>query len=131
MNITTIQKTRAAVFERPHRGILFVPPNVDKMRNKIPENGRRCDCILLNTEDAIAANQKQAARNGAAQALRELNFGSAVVMARINGIETKWYVDDLEAILEASAHGTHLDVIMQPKVESGEYHLRLETQNCQ
>ncbi len=46
------------------RMIHFLPPHIDKMRAKVPDLISQVDVVLGNLEDAIPADQKEAARNG-------------------------------------------------------------------
>src|SRR3974390_744465 len=49
---------------RLERMIHFVPPHIEKMRQKVPELIRQVDVVLGNLEDAIPADAKEAARRG-------------------------------------------------------------------
>lgn len=46
------------------RMIHFVPPHIEKIRNKIPQMIEEVDVILGNLEDAIPADAKTEARAG-------------------------------------------------------------------
>lgn len=120
-----IEDAKEEIFRRPHRTLHFVGGDSGKFLAKIDTAksgqlslGERVDGLLLNLEDAVAENKKTEARSGAATALKERNFGSATVWARINGIQTDHYKPDLNALVGASASGTHLEIVMVPKIES-------------
>jgi citrate lyase beta subunit len=73
------------------------------------------DCICMDMEDGAAANRKVEARETIARALRELDFGAAEKLARINGIGSGLEADDLAAVLPH-----HPDSIVLPKAETPE-----------
>ena len=49
---------------RPYRMIHFFPPQIEKVRAKIPDLIPQVDVLLGNLEDAIPASDKEAARDG-------------------------------------------------------------------
>jgi citrate lyase subunit beta/citryl-CoA lyase len=69
------------------------------------------DGVILDLEDAVAPDAKEAARKQVADAVKAGGFGSREVFIRVNGIETPWHADDLSA---AAAAGP--DAILVPKV---------------
>jgi citrate lyase beta subunit len=74
------------------------------------------DSSIMDLEDAIAITQKQQARESVAAALREVNFGRAEKLVRINQVISGWlYTDDIAATVDA-----HPDGYVIPKVESAE-----------
>lgn len=99
------------------RMIHFVPPHLDKVRAKVPEMARQADVILGNLEDAIPADQKDAARAGFIQMANETDFAALGVglWTRINCLNSPWHFDDVTQIIEGV--GDRLDVMMIPKVE--------------
>jgi malyl-CoA/(S)-citramalyl-CoA lyase len=100
---------------RLERMIHFVPPHNEKIRSKIKDIASQVDVILGNLEDAIPADQKEAARRGFIQMARENDFGTTGLWTRINCLNSPWMLDDvLEIVREA---GNKIDVIMLPKVE--------------
>ncbi len=99
------------------RMIHFVPPHLDKVRAKVPEMAKQADVILGNLEDAIPADQKDAARAGFIQLANETDFAALGVglWTRINCLNSPWHFDDVTQIVEGV--GDRLDVMMIPKVE--------------
>ncbi len=71
------------------------------------------DAILLDLEDAVAPDQKDAARCLVRNAIRTLNYKGCDVIIRINPIETPYWKQDLEAVIPLAPKG-----ILLPK--SGE-----------
>lgn len=94
---------------QPYRSVLYVP--ADKSRAVDKARGLPCDAVVLDLEDAVLPAQKALARAGAAQALREGGFGKPVLL-RLNGFETPYFQDDLEAALLSAPAG-----IVLPKAE--------------
>lgn len=102
---------------RVERMIHFVPPHLEKVRAKVPEMAREADVILANLEDAIAADAKEAARAGAVELGRTVDFAGlgAGFWSRINPLNSPWHLDDVMTLV--GEVGDKLDVIMVPKVE--------------
>jgi citrate lyase subunit beta/citryl-CoA lyase len=59
----------------------------------------------------VAPEAKAQAREAIVNALKNGGFGEREVMVRINGLDTHWWVDDLNAIIAAKP-----DVVLLPKV---------------
>lgn len=70
------------------------------------------DAIFLDLEDAVAPARKDAAREAAVTALRDLDWGNKTMAVRINDLETPWAYRD---IVEIVAHAPRLDLILLPK----------------
>ena len=100
---------------RIERMIHFVPPHNEKIRAKIKSIATQVDVVLGNLEDAIPADQKEAARLGFIAMARETNFGTTGLWTRINCLNSPWVLDDVIEIV--ASVGDKLDVIMLPKVE--------------
>lgn len=97
------------------RMIHFVPPHIDKVVAKIGSLIGTVDVILGNLEDAIPADQKEAARAGFVKLAQDHDFGATGLWTRVNCLNSPWIIDDLMTLV---AHiGNKLDVIMIPKVE--------------
>ena len=71
------------------------------------------DSVIMDLEDGVALNNKAAARETVAAALREVSFGRTEKLVRINPVGGELYADDLMATLEARPDGYVL-----PKVET-------------
>ena len=102
---------------RVERMIHFVPPHLEKVRAKVGEIARTVDVVLANLEDAIPADAKDAARAGAIELGRTVDFAGLGVgfWSRINPLNSPWHLDDVTELV--SQVGNQLDVIMVPKVE--------------
>src|SRR5215204_3849011 len=100
---------------RLERMIHFVPPQLEKLRAKVPELIRDVDVVLGNLEDAIPADAKEAARAGFIAMAERNEFGATGLWTRINALNSPWALDDIAEIV--SRVGNKLDVMMVPKVE--------------
>lgn len=96
------------------RSLLFLPGNNPGMLG----NGDTLDAdgIILDLEDAVAPNEKDAARILVRNALQTLHYKACEIIVRINGLDTSYWQDDLEAIIPAGP-----DIIMPTKVSGADY----------
>jgi len=95
---------------RPRRSVLYMPGSNARALEKARE--LPADCLILDLEDAVAPEAKAPARDSIVKALAS-GFGDREVMVRINGLDTRWWVDDLNAVLGGSARP---DAILVPKI---------------
>ncbi len=93
---------------RPRRSVLYMPGSNARALEKARE--LPADGLILDLEDAVAPEAKAAARDNVLKALKT-GFGSREVLVRINGLDTRWWVDDLHAIAEARP-----DAVLVPKI---------------
>src|ERR1700757_488974 len=100
---------------RLERMIHFVPPQIEKVRARVPDLINQADVVLGNLEDAIPADAKEAARAGFIAMAQDNDFGKTGLWTRINALNSPWALDDIREIVGAVGH--KLDVIMLPKVE--------------
>ena len=100
---------------RLERMIHFVPPHLEKLRQKVPDLIRQVDVVLGNLEDAIPADAKEAARRGFIEMGKTHDYGVTGLWTRINALNSPWALDDIVEVV--AAIGNKLDVIMLPKVE--------------
>jgi malyl-CoA/(S)-citramalyl-CoA lyase len=100
---------------KPSRMIHFFDPSNEKMAAKVPEMAGQADILLGNLEDAIAADRKEAAREGLIEIARATDFGDTALWTRVNSLESPWVLDDLLRLV--TEIGDKLEVIMIPKVE--------------
>ena len=96
------------------RTMLFLPGNNPNM---IVNGGLLgSDSIILDLEDAVSPDNKDAARNLVAQTLKSLKFPGCEVIVRLNGLDTPYWKDDLKKIIPLKP-----DVVMPTKVSGKEY----------
>ena len=103
---------------RPSRMIHFFDPSNAKMAAKVPEMTSKVDVLLGNLEDAVKADNKEAARAGLVAIAASTDFGDTQLWTRINALDSPWVLDDLTTLIPAIGH--KLDVVMVPKVEGAE-----------
>jgi len=104
-------KTMEMVSMRVRRALLFMPGD---SRAKIEKGAALgVDSVIMDLEDGVALNNKPAARETIAAALREVDFHRTEKLVRINPVGGEFYGDDLMATVGARPDGYVL-----PKVES-------------
>jgi malyl-CoA/(S)-citramalyl-CoA lyase len=99
----------------PSRMIHFFDPSNEKIVGKLPDLATKADILLGNLEDAIAVENKEAARAGLVRVGREVDLGETALWTRVNSLESPWVLDDITTLV--SEIGDRLAVIMVPKVE--------------
>jgi citrate lyase subunit beta/citryl-CoA lyase len=94
---------------RPRRSVLYMPGSnaraIEKART-LP-----ADAVILDLEDSVAPEAKPAARQQVMDAVTAGSFGAREVIVRINGLDTQWWLDDLNAVARAKP-----DAVLVPKV---------------
>jgi malyl-CoA/(S)-citramalyl-CoA lyase len=99
----------------PSRMIHFFDPSNEKIVGKLPDLATKADILLGNLEDAIAVENKEAAREGLVRVGKEVDLGDTALWTRVNSLESPWVLDDITTLVTEIGH--RLDVIMVPKVE--------------
>jgi len=66
------------------------------------------DSIILDLEDAVAENQKDAARFSLYHALKNIDYGGTEVLVRINGLETPHWQEDVRVCVAGGADGVRI-----------------------
>ncbi len=95
------------------RSLHFVPGGNDRMFEKalsLP-----ADSLILDLEDSVTPENKEAARSHVCNWVKRTNFGTQECLVRINPQDTPWGKDDLLAILEVLPDG-----LVLPKVTTRE-----------
>src|SRR5690349_5052 len=98
---------------RPRRSVLYMPGSNARALEKaksLPADG-----VILDLEDSVAPEGKEAARQQVADAMKAGGFGGREVFIRVNGVDTPWHADDLSAAAHAAP-----DAILVPKVSSAD-----------
>src|SRR5690606_22780693 len=85
---------------------------------KLPDMVAQSDIVLGNLEDAIQADNKEAARAGLVKVGSSTDFGDTQLWTRVNSLDSPWALDDIITLV--TEIGDVLDVIMIPKVEGPE-----------
>ena len=99
---------------RPFRSVLYIPGSKERALEKAM--GLAADAIIFDLEDAVAPDEKPAARKLLTQVLTDWDFGRRARIVRINGFDTEWGHADAKAMDEAIARGAKIDAILIPKV---------------
>ena len=101
-----------AVF-RPRRSLLYMPGSNPRVLEKA--RGLPADGLIIDLEDAVAAEAKEGARAIVAAALAAGGYGSRELVLRVNPLDTPWGHADL-----AAAATMPIDAVLLPKVESAD-----------
>ena len=96
---------------RPYRSVLYVPASNARAMAKV--RVLPIDAIIFDLEDAVAPDQKVAARATLAEALAEGGYGNRQRIVRINDLSTVWGIEDAKAVAALEC-----DAVLLPKVES-------------
>ena len=99
---------------RPCRSVLYIPGSRERALEKactLP-----ADAIIFDLEDAVAPEEKPAARDLLARVLRDFDYGPRLRIVRINGFDTEWGRADAAAMDRAIAGGARVDAVLVPKV---------------
>ena len=99
-----------AVF-RPRRSLLYMPGSNPRALEKA--RGLPADGLIIDLEDAVAADTKEAARAIVAAALAAGGYGTHELVLRVNQLDTPWGHSDL-----AVAATMPIDAVLLPKVEN-------------
>ncbi len=96
---------------RPRRSALYMPGSNARALEKA--KGLNVDVLLLDLEDAVAPEAKEAARAQVCEAVSAGGYGYRELVIRLNGLATPWGKEDLRAAVAARP-----DAVLLPKVES-------------
>src|SRR6056297_2941699 len=95
---------------RPYRSVLYIPGSKDRALEKA--RSLPVDAVIFDLEDAVAIEEKPAARATLADALATGGYGARVRIVRINGLDTEWGRADADAVRDMDC-----DAVLLPKVE--------------
>jgi citrate lyase subunit beta / citryl-CoA lyase len=98
---------------RPRRSVLYMPGSNARALEKAKTLS--ADGVILDLEDSVAPEAKEAARSQVADAVKAGGFGTREVFIRVNGVDTPWHADDLAAAAHAAP-----DAILVPKISNPE-----------
>ena len=100
-----------STMQKPFRSLLYIPGSKERALEKattLPADG-----IIIDLEDAVAADEKANAREMVANTLTNRDYGRRSLMVRINGFDSDWAMDDLARICDVTP-----DAILLPKVNT-------------
>ncbi len=95
---------------RPLRSVLYIPASKERALEKA--RTLPADAIIFDLEDAVAPDEKEAARALLAETLAEGGYGERLRIVRINALDTEWGRADAVA-----AAAMDCDAVLLPKVE--------------
>lgn len=96
---------------RARRTALFVPAANSRALEKA--RGLAADVIILDLEDAVAPEEKDAARDRAVRVARD--YGPRETVIRINPAGTPWHAADLKAAAQSGANAILLPKLTEPE----------------
>ena len=99
--------------------MLFLPGNTPNII--VNGDALGADNVILDLEDAVSPDQKDAARILVRNAIKAIGFDNVELTVRINSLDTPYWKDDLEEIVPLSP-----DLIMPTKVNSAQDVLTLD-----
>ncbi len=95
---------------RARRALLYMPG--DDLHKIHKATALEVDCVCMDTEDGVAINRKEIARETIGGALRTIEFGRSERLVRINPVGSAFIDDDLRNVIPAKPDG-----IVIPKVK--------------
>src|SRR5215813_5414322 len=98
---------------RPRRSVLYMPGANARALEKVKTLA--ADCLILDLEDAVAPEAKEAARAQVCAAVRAGGYGERALIIRINALATPWGQADLAAAAAAAP-----DAVLLPKPGTGD-----------
>jgi citrate lyase subunit beta / citryl-CoA lyase len=96
---------------RPRRSVLYVPGSNARAMEKA--RTLPCDVVVFDLEDAVAPEAKDSARKQIADTIAARNFGARELFVRVNGLDTPWWIDDINMVAKAKP-----DALLVPKIET-------------
>ena len=98
---------------RPRRSVLYMPGSNQRALEKAKTLA--ADALIFDLEDAVAPDQKIAARDSLVAVVNAGGYGRREVIIRINALSTQWGNDDVAAVAKTAA-----DAVCVPKIETAE-----------
>ena len=100
------------------RTAFFIPGGNEKMLAKA--GSIAADLIIFDLEDSVLPSEKRQARKLVQSILKDNSNGKQTLAVRVNAMDTPYLKDDLDAVMSGRP-----DIIMLPKLESGEQLMQL------
>ncbi|OCP15878.1 MULTISPECIES: CoA ester lyase [unclassified Ensifer] len=96
------------------RSLLYVPGSSPRFLEKAHQRG--ADAIIIDLEDAVAVNEKDAARAALARTVPMVGRGGAQVIVRINTHDEMTMLADASAACEAGARALYIPKVSSPEI---------------
>lgn len=100
--------------ETLRRSLLYVPGNTPSLLQNIP--AFNCDVCMIDLEDAVPRTEKDSARILARTFIESYKNRNKEIYVRINGLDTPYFKDDLNAILPALPDGIRVPKCERPEL---------------
>jgi citrate lyase subunit beta/citryl-CoA lyase len=94
---------------RRRRSALYMPASNPRAIAKA--RSLACDVVILDLEDAVAPDEKAAARDRVVAEVGTGGFGTRELVVRINALDTPWGADDIAALRSIG-----VDAVLVPKI---------------
>ncbi|NII57169.1 HpcH/HpaI aldolase/citrate lyase family protein [Sphingomonas aerolata] len=94
---------------RRRRSALYMPASNPRAIAKA--RSLACDVVIVDLEDAVAPDEKAAARDRVVAEIGTGGFGTRELVVRINALDTPWGADDIAAL-----RGIGVDAVLVPKI---------------
>ena len=94
---------------RPRRSVLYMPGINERALEKAKTIA--ADSLILDLEDSVAPDAKEAARDMVCAAVKRGGYGAREVVIRVNALETPWGAGDMQAAARSGC-----DAILVPKL---------------
>jgi len=98
---------------KPRRTALYMPGSNRRALDKARELA--VDVVIMDLEDAVAPDAKEAARANVIEAVAAGGYGYREIVIRINGYGSPWWKDDLMAVATSGA-----DAMLAPKIDGAD-----------
>ena len=98
-------------FYRPRRSMLYVPGCNERHLHKA--RTLRVDSVILDLGDPILVDKKVESRRKVCEAVLAGGYGRREVVVRVNGLDTPWGREDVQAVATAG-----VDAVLFPNIES-------------
>jgi citrate lyase subunit beta/citryl-CoA lyase len=97
---------------KPRRSMLFVPGSNARALEKAQT--LPADALIFDLEDSVTPDMKAAARARVAAAVAAQAGGAQLLLVRINGLTTEWWLDDIAMAAKAAPDGVVLPKLTTP-----------------
>lgn len=103
--------------DRPSRSMLFVPGSNAAWLSTVQVYG--ADYVMFDLEDSVALREKDTARLLVREAIKSPIWRNEQVVVRVNGIDTEFFHDDVEAVVSAGAAIVRLPMVRDADMVRG------------
>jgi citrate lyase subunit beta/citryl-CoA lyase len=103
--------------DRLRRSLLYVPASSEAMLGKAGSRG--ADVLIVDLEDGVLPDAKDAARDRALRLWPELDFGGSEALLRVNAAGTPWQEPDLASAARIRPAGVVLPKCEDPSAVAG------------